>query len=134
MIDSAPFWWQEFFEDLEFRQAFIDRWADLSHNVLSFENIGKTFDELTSQIAEAQVRNFEQWPEALPRSEGGAYGALNGTWGGEVRHMRLWLETRHEWMRKLFLQAPIFIVSQSPNGEDTRSVVSLDGDLTRTAS
>ena len=131
VIDSAPFWWQEFFEDLEFRQAFIDRWADLSHNVLSFENIGKTFDELTSQIAEAQVRNFEQWPEALPRSEGGAYGALDGTWGGEVRHMRLWLETRHEWMRKLFLQAPIFIVSQSPNGEDTRSVVSLDGDLNR---
>ena len=93
-INSAPAIWHDFFVDLEFRQSFVDRWSELQANVLSWNNIAATYDRITEPIAEAQVRNFQQWTD-VPRDRrwdygtAGIYGVLDGTWEGEVLHMKL---------------------------------------------
>lgn len=127
-IDSAPRVWWDLFVDIEFRQAFIDRWSELQQGVLSNENLVETYDRVTGQISdEAAARNFARWPEKPPRSNGGVYDVLDGTWQGEVQHMKLWLQDRLHWMNSLFLQAPQFSIAR----EGRASIVTLRGDLNR---
>lgn len=130
-INSAPAIWHDFFVDPEFRQAFIDRWSELQSDVLSWNNIAETYDRITDPIAEAQVRNFQQWTDVPPRSDGGIYGVLDGTWEGEVLHMKLYLQDRQHWMRGLFLQTPEFTVSHEGATADSPVFVTLRGDLNR---
>ena len=130
-INSAPAIWHDFFVDLEFRQSFIDRWSELQVNVLSWNNIAATYDRITDPIAEAQVRNFQQWTDVPPRSNGGIYDVLDGTWEGEVLHMKLYLQDRQHWMRSLFVQTPEFSVSHRGATENAPVIVTLRGDLNR---
>lgn len=127
-VRSAPLMWPRLFEDLEFRQAMIDRWSELQAEVLSLPNVLATFDRITQPLAEAAARNFERWPLAPPRSGGGLFGVLDGTWEGEVEHMRQSVMRRHHWIDSRFMAPPVLRATPSST-DDNAMVVTLLGDM-----
>ena len=115
---QIPTFWPRFFDDLEFRQAYIDRWAELRQSEFSDANIQATIDRLISELGpnnpstnepDSVTRNFARWPQAKPRTSGGYNtGQLDGTWLGELAHQKAYLATRAAWIDSLFLAAPTF--------------------------
>ncbi|MCA9152497.1 MAG: CotH kinase family protein, partial [Planctomycetales bacterium] len=128
VIRSAPIMWPRLFEDIEFRQALIDRWAELQQGALNLDNVLATFDRITTPLAEAAARNFERWPAVAPRANGGYFGVLDGTWQGEVEHMRRAVIARHQWINSLFLPLPQFEFGPAA-GNARQFVVSLSGNM-----
>lgn len=100
-------WWGPLFDDPNFAQRWVDRWQELRSGVLSDENLRDTVNGLASQIAEAQVRNFQEWPEVAPN--GGEYAdeGLTG-WAGEVSHLANWLVERVNWIDDQLISSPVF--------------------------
>ncbi|MFV2065890.1 MAG: CotH kinase family protein [Pirellulales bacterium] len=102
--DTRHPWWGTLFQNPEFTQRWWRRWQALRQDVLSDANIAATIDRLASQIEEAQVRNFAKWTDddVQPRTSASPNtydtGELDGTWRGEVEHMKAWLRERMNWM------------------------------------
>lgn len=100
--------WGSVFRDAGFWQAYIDRWTQLRQSTLSDESLNALIDRLAGQVAESQERNFTKWRAVRPR-QSSAYnsGVLNGTWQGEVEHLRTWLLARAHFMDSNFVQPVI---------------------------
>lgn len=90
-------WWNRLFEDENFWQRYIDRYAELREGAFSTANIHQVIDGFASELNEAQVRNFDRWSAAPPRF---------GSYQGEVNHLKDWLGDRVEWMDTQFLSRP----------------------------
>ena len=102
-------WWGRLFEDPDFHQAWVDRWVELRRDQLSEENLLGSLDRLANQIATAQARNFNRWPNVSPRSSSGFdSGALDGTWEGEVAHQKQWLLGRLAWFDSQHVLPPVW--------------------------
>ncbi|MFV2068073.1 MAG: CotH kinase family protein, partial [Pirellulales bacterium] len=101
-------WWDKLFQDPAFKQRWIDRWFELRKTVLSEQNITATIERLATQLGEAQERNFARWRGgSAPRTTAGyPSGKLDGTWRGEVEHMKAWLMERLAWIDSQFPEAP----------------------------
>ena len=109
---GANFWVADLFEDINFFQAWVDRWEELREGVYSDTNIGAVINTLSNTVAEGAVRELERWPGLMdPRDagQGGWYsGELDNTWAGEVRHMRAWLLARAGWIDDQLVGKPTF--------------------------
>lgn len=105
-LDSFEFdWWGELFSDPDFKQQWIDRWQELRQSTLSDANILATMNGQAAEVAEAQVRNFMQWPEVAPNGGTYAQPGLTG-WEAEVSHLAGWLTTRLHWVDAQLIAAP----------------------------
>jgi hypothetical protein len=64
-------------------------------------------DHYAAEVAQSQQRNFARWPGTRPRTTS-AYnsGQLNGTWEGEIEHLRHWLLARAAFLDSNFAQPP----------------------------
>ncbi|MCO6044193.1 CotH kinase family protein [Aeoliella sp. ICT_H6.2] len=118
-------WWGPLFDDPNFAQRWVDRWQELREGVLSDDNISDMVNGFAAQIAEGQVRNFEEWPEVAPN--GGQYAdpGLTG-WEGEVSHLVNWLLIRANWIDAQLITSPIF--SPTPGNVDSGQLVTLTAD------
>ncbi len=111
--------WANVFRDAGFWQAYIDRWTELRQSTLSDESLNALIDRLAGQVAESQERNFAKWRAVRPR-QSSAYnsGVLNGTWKGEVEHLRTWLLARAHFMDSNFVQPVIaYVGDQMVSGD-----------------
>ena len=109
-------WYSSVFRDKGFWQAYVDRWTELRQTHLSLESIDALIDKLAGEIEESQERNYASRinRSVLPRrSSAYVSGKLDGTWRGEVEHMRAWLHERAAFMDSTFTRIPDFVV----NGE-----------------
>ncbi|OHB79442.1 MAG: hypothetical protein A2W31_01295, partial [Planctomycetes bacterium RBG_16_64_10] len=97
--------WIYLFEDPNFWQKWTDRWFELRQDVFSNENLFRTIDTMVAELAEAQERNFQRWPEVAP--DGGKF-APEGmkTWEAEILHMKGWLATRLAFIDSQFVAPP----------------------------
>ncbi|MCA9215523.1 MAG: CotH kinase family protein [Planctomycetales bacterium] len=106
----------QLFRDPGFWQRYVDRWTEFRRTYFSLENIDATIDKLAGEIAEAQARNFEAQVNrgVRPRTRS-AYdsGKLDGTWEGEVEHMRAWLHERVRFFDSNFVQPPLLVTDGS---------------------
>lgn len=120
-IQAIPWWWVRIFDDLEFRQAYIDRWQELRGGPLSTESINRAIDRMASEVGSAADRNFQRWPEVAPRSESTVFdsGSLDGTFEGELKHQKEWLRQRVEYFDNQFLPRPGL---SNPGGVFTESL------------
>ncbi|MFH1717559.1 MAG: CotH kinase family protein [Planctomycetota bacterium] len=82
-------WWDRLFDDPDFWQKYIDRWFELRQGPFSTENINTLIDSMADELKEAQVRNFNRWPNAAPRF---------GSFQGEIDHLKNWLARRTSWV------------------------------------
>jgi hypothetical protein len=99
--DATPYfnldWWGVICQDIDFVQAFYDRWAEVRQEAYSDEalatlivGLGEMIDNSANGLGSAAARDAVRWPTAnSPR--GGVY--MN-----EIHHLRDWLVARAGWM------------------------------------
>ena len=106
----SDIWFQKLFKDSHFWQAYIDRWHELRQTIWSNAGLDRFIDELAEEVAESQPRNLERW--RLHPRESSAYnsGQLDGTWRGEIEHMRHWFHARADFMDHNFVGTPRLII------------------------
>ncbi|HZL11206.1 MAG TPA: CotH kinase family protein [Prolixibacteraceae bacterium] len=57
-----PFWWNKLLRDPSYVTKLKKRWSWIRKHELSDQRIAIVIDSLTSEISEAQVRNYQRWP------------------------------------------------------------------------
>ena len=106
-------WWGRMFTDIDFWQAWIDRYENLRGGVLSTNHIYADIDALVAQVSAEEPREAARWPSlTAPRSgtvtiSGYSY-TFPGTYQGEVSFMKKWYADRLNFMDTNFLAKPIF--------------------------
>lgn len=136
------YWWWRVFTDIDFWQAWIDRYEDLRETTLSTNHIYGTIDTFAAQVKNEQPREAARWPNLTkPRSgvisiNGYSYN-FPGTYDGEVSFLKQWYADRLHFLDTNFLAKPVFsqtdgaihtgvpLVISAPSGSTT--YYTLDG-------
>ncbi|HVM47989.1 MAG TPA: CotH kinase family protein [Candidatus Acidoferrum sp.] len=106
-------WWGRMFTDIDFWQAWIDRYEDLRAGVLSTNHIYADIDALVAQVTAEEPREIARWPSLTePRSGTITYSGYSytfpGTYQGEVSFLKKWYADRLNFMDTNFLAKPVF--------------------------
>jgi hypothetical protein len=110
--DREYSWFRRLFEDADFGQRYVDRWAELRRTILATSNVLVRIDELATFLHEAQARNFQRWP-ILGRNVHPQW-YFGDTYADEVNWMKDWIRKRLDWIERQFVTAPV--LSGSENG------------------
>ena len=97
-------WFPRLFEDPDFNQKHIDRWAQLRTNELAVSNILSRVDSFAMQLREAQKRNFKRWRILNRPVWPNSY--VGQSYAEEVDWMKQWIEERIAWIDQQFPSAP----------------------------
>ncbi len=106
-------WWGRMFTDIDFWQAWIDRYEDLRTGVLSTNHIFAVIDSCAAQVQHEEPREIARWPgfttprSGIINSNGYSYN-FPGTYQGEVNFMKQWYTDRLHFMDTNFLAKPLF--------------------------
>ncbi len=94
---SVPFWWGKLLQDPVYTSELKCRWNELRQTVLSLPELYFTIDSVATDIANAQVRHFVQWPllgeYTWPNPE-----PIPDDFQGEIAALKSWLQDRIAWM------------------------------------
>ncbi len=104
-LDNKEYsWYRRLFEDPDFAQRYVDRWAQLRASVFSTDKILARVDELAASLNEPQKRNYEKWP-IMGRPINPNY-FVGSSYEEEVNWMKKFIQTRLDWMEKQFPPVP----------------------------
>ena len=102
------------FQDPEFQQQYVDRWAMLRQGPFRTDALLSQIDEVAVYLNSAQQRNFQRWNIL------GTYVWPNyfvaDTYAEEMDFMKGWLEARLDWYDSNYVSTPVF--SQDGGGFD----------------
>jgi CotH kinase protein len=91
-----PFYWNKLMSDQRFVKALRKRWTELRQSLWTKDNIIAMMDAMTSELDEAQARNFQRWPVlgqyVWPNS------FIGGSYSSEIVFLENWLMDRIDWM------------------------------------
>jgi len=87
-------WWEQLFDEPDFEQRWIDRWAELREDKFSDVFIDTLIDGYAAELSEAQARNFSRWSSKSPRG---------GSHASEVSILKTWLDQHTAWIDGQFL-------------------------------
>ncbi len=103
--DQQYSWYRRLFEDPEFGQRYVDRWAQWRTNVFATSNLLGRVDQMAAALQEPAARNFERWPilgvVIEPNYEAGK------TYAEEIQMLKTWLTNRVAWMDAQFVPPPV---------------------------
>jgi hypothetical protein len=111
--DSTNFftyaWWQQLFNDIEFRQAYVDRWQELRAGVLSNREITNIIDGFVAEFRVSDAdnparRDYAKW---YPSQSG--KNLLT-----ETAILKNWLINRGAWIDSQFTARPIINTPAGP--------------------
>ena len=106
-MDEASYpWYGRLFQDANFKQLWVDRWAELRAGPWSTAAVLRSVDEKAAYLAEAQVRNFQKWPILGQYVWPNWY--IGKTYADEVNWMKQWITGRLKWMDGESQVAPVF--------------------------
>ena len=126
--DRQYSWFRRLFDDPDFAQRYVDRWAELRTNVFAPSNMLARIDQLAALLKEPAARNFERWP-ILGTTAGLEYPTFK-TWAEELGYLKGWITNRLTWINAQFLPEPILLTRNSPLSLTSavgRIVFTLDG-------
>jgi hypothetical protein len=121
-------WYRRLFEDPDFGQRYVDRWAQWRTNVFATSNLLARIDALAIQLKEPATRNFERWP-ILGDTVDPEYFA-GKTWEEDIQYMKTWLTNRLAWMDAQFVPPPV--VTRAPVAPTTPTATNAIGFIART--
>ncbi|MDB6030683.1 MAG: hypothetical protein JWM16_1021 [Verrucomicrobiales bacterium] len=125
-LDNKEYtWYRRLFDDPDFGQRYVDRWADLRTNVLATVNVLGRIDEMATLLQESQKRNFEKWP-ILGRNVNPNY-FVGSSFDEEINYMKKFIQTRLEWITKQFPEVPR--VSSRGGGQNVELASGSDGQI-----
>ena len=102
--DHQYTWFRRLFQDPDFGQKLVDRWAVLRTNVFATSNIFARIDELATLLNEAQARNFQRW-RILGRPVWPNH-FVGSSYEEEVLWLKNYIETRLGWIDDQFVPSP----------------------------
>jgi hypothetical protein len=102
--DRQYSWYPRLFEDPDFGQRRVDRWAELRRDLFSTGRLLKRVDELAAQLHEAQERNFQRWPILGQRVHPNFF--VGDSYEEEVGYMKTWIQRRMAWIDRQFPSPP----------------------------
>jgi hypothetical protein len=103
--DQQYSWFRRLFEDPDFGQKYVDRWAQLRTNVFATSNILARVNELAATLGEPQKRNFNRWRILGTTVTPNHF--VGETYAQEVDWMKDWIQKRLAWMDDQFLAPPL---------------------------
>ncbi len=103
--DRQYSWYRRLFQDPDFEQRRIDRWAELRRELFAPERLLRRVDELAAQLGEAQQRNFQRWPIMNQRIHPARH--TFESYEEEVRYLRNWIRQRVAWIDSQMPPAPV---------------------------
>jgi hypothetical protein len=109
--DKQYSWFRRLFDDPDFGQRYMDRWAELRANVFATSNLLARVDQFAALLKEPAARNFERWP-ILGTTAGLEYPTFK-TWPEEVNYLKEWIVKRMSWMDAQFVRPPALAVAES---------------------
>lgn len=108
-------WFRRLFQDPDFNQKYIDRWAELRRDIFATSNALARVDEIAALLDEAQARDFKKWPRLgtyiWPNPD--SYWRIT-TYQGTVDWMKNWIRGRGAWIDSQFVAAPAFNQNGGP--------------------
>ncbi|HMC28503.1 MAG TPA: CotH kinase family protein, partial [Verrucomicrobiae bacterium] len=129
--DNQYSWFRRLFQDPDFGQKYVDRWAALRTNVFATSNVLARIDELAAQLNEAQARNFRRWP-ILGRTVWPNH-FVRDSFQEEVNWLKEYIESRFSWIDEQFVAAPEAstennkLILRTPKDQGARIYYTLDG-------
>lgn len=112
-------------QDPDFMQRACDRWTELRRTVLATDKVLRRVDAMSSELEDAQRRNFRRWP-VLGRPISPNY-YVGPTFDAEVNWMKLWIKDRLTWIDRQFPHAPTFSAQSGPVAGGTKITLRADG-------
>ncbi|MHA3773562.1 DUF7453 family protein [Verrucomicrobiota bacterium sgz303538] len=92
-------WWNRLFSDMDFYQAYIDRWAELRKRAFSPASVNALLDQLNDSItAEAINRDVARWAKTKRTWTSPFTGQTFSGQAAEVQRLKDWLQQRANFM------------------------------------
>ena len=113
-------WWSQMFTDIDFWQAWIDRYQSLRDNLFSTNHIYADIDALANQARQEEPREANRWSSLSTRPRSGTVSisgytySFPGTYQGEVNFMKQWYTDRLNFMDTNFLAKPVLSNNGGP--------------------
>jgi hypothetical protein len=124
--DQQYSYYRRLFEDPDFGQRYVDRWAALRKTVFSDSNLLARIDAHVKTLGEARVRNFGRWP-ILGRMIWPNHN-VGQTYGDEIQYLKDWTLRRLAWIDAQFTAAP-GLSGASSGGTSTLSLSAPKGEV-----
>ena len=105
-------WYERLFEDPDFLQRYIDRWAELRSNIFATANILALVDRLAAQAKDAQARDIARWQDSWAYKARGSKRSFDE----EISYLKDWLTARLAWIDSQEFPRPAPTVSHLANG------------------
>lgn len=102
--DRQYSWFRRLFEDPDFAQRYVDRWAAWRTNLYTPAALGSRIDEMAALLKEGSQRNFERWP--ILGSTVGPEAFAGKTWEEDLLYFKTWITNRIVWMDGQFVAPP----------------------------
>ena len=126
--DQEYSWFRRLFEDPEFGQRYVDRWAAWRTNVFQTSNLLARVDEIAASLQEPAARNFERWP-IMGVLVAPQY-VVGKTYAEEVQNLKTWMTNRFAWMDAQFVPPPVVTrAAATTNTADAVSFTVLAGQV-----
>jgi hypothetical protein len=87
-------WFQRLFDDPAFSQKVKDRWNELINKEIKV--VMNEIDKTAAYLEVSQTQNFNLWE--ILNKEVWPNPVVTGSYEGEVKYMKTWLNTRIDWM------------------------------------
>ncbi len=104
--DHQYSWFRRLFQDPDFGQKYVDRWAALRTNAFATSNVLSRVDHFASVLREPQARNFQRW-RIIGRPVWPNH-FVGSSYEEEVDWLKEYIETRFRWIDDQFVTAPGF--------------------------
>jgi hypothetical protein len=128
--DQQYSWFRRLFEDPDFGQRYVDRWAQLRTNVFATSNLFTRIDAMAQLLHESQERNFAKW-EIIGRDVNPNY-FVGNSYEEEVDWMKNWASNRLAWIETQFVAAPVVTlgsaITLATTESDAAIYYTLDGE------
>jgi len=103
--DRQYSWFRRLFEDADFGQRYVDRWAELRTNAFAVSNLVAHVDAWAAVLKEPAARNFERWPILGQTINTEPF--TGKTYDEEIVYLKGWLSNRLVWVNAQFLLPPV---------------------------
>ncbi len=110
--DNQYSYYRRLFEDPDFGQRYVDRWAQVRATVFSDSHLLAKIDALVAELGDARVRNFERWPILSRRIWPNTF--LGKTYEDEINYLKEFTRRRLAWIDKQFVAPPTAAPDKAP--------------------
>ena len=102
--DRQYSWFRRLFEDPDFAQRYVDRWAELRAGVFSNSNLWTRIDAMAVALREPAARNFARWP--ILDTAVATEPVAGKTFEDQIAYLKTFASNRLAWMDAQFVPLP----------------------------